>query len=255
MDPHIRNVISDFKAYNNAAAVTADIVAHSMGGDVARMIALEPWFASDDTYGHGPFDKLITIGTPHLGSPIAIDLLQGANQCVREILAGRGKVSLNTVTTSAGIINGAVGDLQGDGFGGSLSPALQQLFDAPQSPFVMARVSAIENGSNLNGLNYSVSEEYLYRICGSSQNDPLALDLTPSNWYNVFGQDSDAVVPILSQLNGRLPAHPGTLSGIIHSRGMLSLGFYGPVELDGGSGVSTVVINLLNEQPGGTDFQ
>ena len=47
-----------------------------MGGDIMRTVASLPTFLSADTYGVGPIDKLITIGTPHLGSPLAIQLLQ-----------------------------------------------------------------------------------------------------------------------------------------------------------------------------------
>ena len=116
VDGQIRQGISDFRHINNAAAVTADVVAHSMGGDIVRTIALGSGFQNNETYGHGPIDKLITIGTPHLGSPLATDLLQDANKCVRQQLAKNGTPSFITVTTSAGPpINGGVGDLQGDG--------------------------------------------------------------------------------------------------------------------------------------------
>jgi len=258
VDTQILKSISDFKSSNNAAGVTADIVAHSMGGVIVRTIALEPWFGSnDDTYGHGPINKLITIGTPHLGSPLATDLLQGANTCIRENLAKYGNDSFITVTTSAGTINGGVGDLQGDGIlNGFLSPALTQLFDAGIPPFPMALVSAIENSSNLSGLPYTLGGAYLYTICGIVEGDPLGLNLTPNGWYNVFGENSDAVVPLMSQLNGGTagPNIP-TLSGVIHSPGMEQLGFYGPTELDPASNVPEAVIYLLDEPPNGPDFQ
>ena len=49
VDEQIRGETKVFRLLNNAAAVTADVVAHSMGGDVVRTDALEPWFSSADT--------------------------------------------------------------------------------------------------------------------------------------------------------------------------------------------------------------
>jgi len=255
VDGGIRQGIADFRHINNAAAVTADVVAHSMGGDIVRTIALGSGFQSNDTYGRGPIDKLITIGTPHLGSPLATDLLQDANKCVRQRLAKKVNPSFITVTTSAGPpINGGVGDLEGDGFGGGLSPALGQLSDAGTLPFAMARVSAItRGGNNLSGLNCTFCWSYvLHEYCSG----PLATSLTSNLWDSVFGQYNDAVVPLLSQLNGGTagPNTP-TLMGVIHSPGLEALNFLPPTELDQGSGVPAQVIYLLNEPPNGSDFQ
>lgn len=229
-----------------------------MGGDIVRTEALLAGFANNDTYGHGPIDKLITIGTPHLGSPLATDLLQDANKCVRQRLAKKVNPSFITVTTSLGPpINGAVGDLQGDGFGDydTLSPALQQLFNAGALPFAMARISAItQGGNNLNNLNCIICwSSALKAVCSP---DPLAIALTPTGWDTLFGQYNDAVVPKLSQLNGGTagPNIP-TLTGVIHSPGLETLDFLPPTELDPDSGVPGQVVNLLNEPPSGSDFQ
>ena len=153
VDGQIRQGVADFRQINNAAAVTADVVAHSMGGDIVRTIALGSGFKNNVTYGHGPINKLITIGTPHLGTPLATDLLQDTNTCVRERLAKNGNASFITVTMGADPpVNGAVGDLDGYGVtGGRLSQALQLLSHAGPPPFAMARVSAAEDLNNLNG--------------------------------------------------------------------------------------------------------
>src|SRR4029077_4672711 len=45
------------------ATVQVDIVARSMGGDVARTLPLLTGFASDNTFGRGIIHKLITIDT------------------------------------------------------------------------------------------------------------------------------------------------------------------------------------------------
>lgn len=259
VDRQIRQFISNFRHSNNVAAVTADVVAHSMGGDIVRTMALQPWFASNDTYGHGPIDKLITIGTPHLGTPLATDLLQDASKCVRQHLAKKRNASFITVTINGVPINGAVGDLQGNGFGMYLSPALQQLFDAGPLPFPMARVSATEDSSNLSGIDCS-PDLFLNCLAGwlrdvLCRNDPLAGALTSTLWEpTVFGQRSDAIVPLISQLNNRTSTIV-TLSGVIHSLGLAKLNFNPPTELDPTFGAVTTVVNLLNEMPNGPDFQ
>lgn len=253
VDTQIRQFIADFRHANNIAAVQADIVAHSMGGDVSRTLPLQQGFLSDDTYGFGPIDKLITVGTPHLGSPLATGLLQGANACTRRLMALSGNVSFLTVTIGGTTVNGAVGDLQGDGFGGGLSGALSA-FQGQQLPFPMAVVSATENANNLAGLNCSgCNASHLRQICGTNPfaGNPLARALTATGWPTVFGQASDAVVPLSSQLNG---GGGSPFDGVIHSGGMERLNFNGPTELDSASNIPSRVIDLLNEASTGTDF-
>ena len=269
VDEQIRGNTKVFRLINNAAAVTADVVAHSMGGDIVRTDALDPLFASNDSYGNGPIDKLITIGTPHLGSPLAIDLLQSANSCVQQELTTNGSPAFFTVTTSAGQINGGVGDLEGYGVPNDfLSPALTNLVNAPHPPFRMALISATEGANNLAGLSCHLGTNncqsaQLYWWCGQIQGDPLALALTPTEWEQmVFGALpnqylSDAVVPLTSQLDGNVSAGPNipTLTGVMHSPGLTSLNFVPPSELDQNGGVPGQVVNLLNEPPSGPDFQ
>lgn len=260
VNTQIRKSISDFKESYDAASVTADIVAHSMGGDIVRTMALNSWFTTNDTYGHGPVNKLMTIGTPHLGSPLATQLLEDSNACVRNQLSDAQKWSFITVTTNTGMINGGVGDLQGDGFGGGLSDALKQLHNAGPLPFPMARLSATTDINNLSSLDCTPSSDWpcdswwLRQIaCPTS---PLATNLTSTLWNTVFGQNNDAVVPIISQLNGgsvgpNVPTQPG----LIHSVGMETLDFSPPTELFSGSAFVSQVITLLNEQPDGCDFK
>ena len=88
----IDSFIGTFKTGANpaaipVAAIQADIIGHSMGGDITRTMPLRESFASDTTYGKGNVHKLITIDTPHLGSPLATQLLLDANECVRDTLA------------------------------------------------------------------------------------------------------------------------------------------------------------------------
>ena len=86
----INNFIANYRTSANVASVKADIVAHSMGGDVSRTMFLLSNFLTNTTFptfGAGPINKLITIATPHLGTPVAADLLASNNACVRNVLA------------------------------------------------------------------------------------------------------------------------------------------------------------------------
>lgn len=103
-----------------AAGVQADIVVHSMGGVIARTIAGQDTFLSGDTFAQGDIHKLITIDTPHLGSPVAIQILADSHGedagCVQNVLADFGDFPLKEVDFSNGgsSATGAVADLEGD---------------------------------------------------------------------------------------------------------------------------------------------
>jgi pimeloyl-ACP methyl ester carboxylesterase len=249
----INNAVLDLENKYNVAAVQADVVSHSMGGLVVRTAASLPGFLGTANYGVGPVHKLITIGTPHLGTPLATQLLQSGNGCVRDFLAAAKLVSLQTATFTV-TLNGAVGDMQGDGVGGGLSAALADL--SSNTPFPMAYIAGSATSGNLSGAG-STSKGLVMRACGTVFSDPLGAALTSQSWPNIFaadptyGHDSDAIVPIRSQLNN----NSGSISpNVIHTADIEQLGFGGPGELEGTNTVPNIVINLLNEASSGSDF-
>ncbi len=65
-----------YKSYRarNVAITRVDVVGHSMGGLLTRKLASEPIFKRVDNYGAGYVRRFVTIGTPHLGSPVAAAL-------------------------------------------------------------------------------------------------------------------------------------------------------------------------------------
>jgi pimeloyl-ACP methyl ester carboxylesterase len=264
----INMIIANYRTSAHVASVKADVVAHSMGGDISRTMLLfnsgginlflnNPVYP---TFGAGPINKLITIATPHLGTPIAGDLLASDNACVRIALAlpAVGDIALQSVTFSGETADGAVYDLEGNGFGGALSPALTAL--EPTQPFRTAYIAGVATSANFDGLDCSISEEgfkcvagLLRLLCGNSRSDdPLAKDLTPDGWPTIFGQDNDAIVPLVSALNKTTSKllYPRT----IHSAALETLNFNGPSVLDSQSGIPNEVIVLLNEFPTGSDF-
>jgi len=56
------------------AAIQADVFGHSMGGVLSRIAAGGNQYRRDRNYGEGDFNKLVTVDSPHHGSPWA-DLL------------------------------------------------------------------------------------------------------------------------------------------------------------------------------------
>jgi hypothetical protein len=75
------------------------------------------------------------------------------------------------------------------------------------------------------------------------------------SWPSVVGGESDALVPVWSQMNipsGANQPPPSslagvtTLHGVVHSAGMRTLGFSGPHELEDAGGAQAVVRILLN---------
>ncbi len=62
-----------------------DIVAHSMGGLLARMLYQQPSYRSSDNFWQGYIRRLITIGTPHFGSNIANVVIANSNSMNRGV--------------------------------------------------------------------------------------------------------------------------------------------------------------------------
>ncbi len=241
----LQAAIHNYGIYWNAAVVQADVVAHSMGGDIARtMPTLTNFLNGSSNYNLGFIHKLITIGTPHLGTQLAVDLLpfgsSDPNKCVRNALWLFKDVSLQSATVNGSPWDGAVGDLQ---LGVSGTQSLPT-----------AHIAGSTTSANLSQLDayFSVSSS-LYNTCGAVSNDPLALRLTPTLWNQEFGGvANDGIVTLISQHNAT--SSTLTFPGVIHSPGIETLNFNPPTELDPASGIPDEVINLLNEQIKGSDF-
>ena len=57
--------------YFSIAASQVDIIAHSMGGLMARGFVQQPDYKKKENYMKGSIHRLITIGTPHFGGPLS----------------------------------------------------------------------------------------------------------------------------------------------------------------------------------------
>lgn len=223
-----------------AAAVQADIVAHSMGGVIARTMALQTTFLGNSTYDQGTIHKLITIDTPHLGSQLAPLLLSPGEEvgCVEDLLSLDGKFVFNTVELA--------------GFSQPISGAMQDLTPGSQALSSVASSNshqlptALIAGVYTQFASLTPTNSFIGGVCSLAQ-DPLARDLTPTGWPAIFsGENNDAIVSETSQLNGLIS--PLVFQNRVHSPGTEHLGFSPPSVLDPDflSGVPSTVISLLN---------
>ena len=178
-------------------------------------------------------------------------MLDNSHACTRNKLAGRGSISFQTATVAGVTQNGGVGDLQGDGYGGNLSPALTNMKQSNDHEVPTAMIAGLATKHNLDGLDtWFVTWLIRHRFC---PNDSLAQNFTSQGWPEIMkggtsgSGDSDGLVTTYSAWNG------GGGSDIlsvdkVHSPGLVKLGFNGPAELDPNSAtnIPAVVIQLLN---------
>jgi triacylglycerol esterase/lipase EstA (alpha/beta hydrolase family) len=244
---------------SGVAAAQADVVAHSMGGLMMRKVENLSGFEDSNSFGVGRIHKLITAGTPYLGSPLATAILN--HPALAQALESKGRLSfgqnVNLTNSSycSGQISttGAIYDLQGDaqGIGDGLSPALNGLMHS-SGHAVLTHVMA----GKMDATNFLFYPPL----------DPPGTAL--SAWSGIFGGwDSDGIVSVTSQLavtSRQLPAGADVTAGLFHSAALLGvkfpvsvfpnpitplewLAFQGLAEFSPQSGIVARVISLLQE--------
>lgn len=248
----IATELVQYRSNFNAAAVRIDVVAHSMGGLIIRNLQSFEAFSGRDSYGQGLVHKIITIGTPHFGSPIATALLPGEttdpNRCVRRLFAFAGLAAYKNVTVDSESFRGAVADISGDGYGQIMNPTLERLRASSRHDIPTALIAGTMDTRNLSGLDCTGCKAALLRFACPS--DFLSTSLTEDKWPAVFRSRSNNSIP---QSDGivSLPSQFAGLSGfvfpgVVHSTGLVkSLSFNGPEELNSPD-VAMQVSDLLN---------
>lgn len=151
-----------------------------------------------------------------------------------------------SVQTTTGGYDGGVGDLEGDvsGTPSSLSQSLQSIQPSTSATSVTiptGLIAASMTSNQLDALALSPNAALIRLWCDAS---PLAADLTPSNWPTVVSSESDAIVPVFSQIAGTSNME-FPLAGDVHSPGTEELGFGSPSELDDPT-IPTEVLQFLN---------
>jgi pimeloyl-ACP methyl ester carboxylesterase len=225
----IKPRIDLYKAAEKVAAVRADVVNHSMGGLMARMLPLlEDAYFRDDNFNLGDVHKVINFGTPNFGTRFAQFLLRSS--CVRTVFAERGMLS----------DQGAVEDLV------PFSRAISQVND-PFSPLQLHQIVAL--ASSFNKQDTETSRGYFYlriRCRRDFQGFPLrdffdTLLRTP---------DHDLIVPAFSQL-AAATTNFTVVPDVIHSRVIPLLIGIGEMESET---ISRRVIELLHTPLRQPDF-
>ncbi|WP_263377201.1 esterase/lipase family protein [Granulicella aggregans] len=173
------------------AGVKADIIAHSMGGLIARNWTLaRKRYYSDDSYGKGRIHKLITLGTPHYGSPFASLAVRPDAQCFRNLSTE--SIPPRILISSAVLLNdktvgGAVGELVGNGLDGKdMNLALEKL-EEESAALPTATIAGKIDG--IQGLEATVILLAIHEKCPAS--DPLAKRFTPSAFSTIFDPAND----------------------------------------------------------------
>jgi hypothetical protein len=196
----IRNAIDDIlKAYHyfSIAASQVDIIAHSMGGLMARGFVQQDDYKVPDNFKKGSIHRLITIGTPHFGGPLSKILYEHRDDwyCFlderKKILRAEECNEPNQLETSYAnsntpIVQGGIKSLIPG------SNAYSHLCQMPVTSYAIAgswRPDATDSYSNQEGVYKAITE-----------NNTFNLD------KDALPDQNDLVVRVTSQLGG-LPYH------------------------------------------------
>jgi len=220
----LQNAILKYKLDKNIAAVQADMLAHSLGGVVARTLPalLTQRFVRNDNFKKGDAHKLITIASPHLGSRMAAQIVSVMNQG-----GSRALDFLEDFFERANGINrpfsaGAVADLNPS------SPFFNRLDPSPLVPshYIVGQATAADKQLDKNK-KYEQVVRWVITGCppsflpGRLGWGGLLCDLfTDSGFTLVFGRtgNHDIFIEQLSQQGGlAFGASASLFAGVVHS--------------------------------------
>jgi pimeloyl-ACP methyl ester carboxylesterase len=175
------------------AAAQADVVGHSMGGLIARELSLsDARFKAPGNANRGMIHRLVSIGTPHLGTPVAAMIASVRDGGTAFFLRGL----LEAFSASLGIPFGAVDDMIPG------SPAMTRLESSALPTHAIAGITTVSNATG-NWISKLYNTLSLGRF--------IAADA-------IFGEANDLVVGESSQRGGRIStATAGVVANVIHS--------------------------------------
>ncbi len=204
------------------AATQADVFGHSMGGILARLYAMDTvagfptHFLRDDNFHQGDIHKLVTVNTPHRGSPLAVLAVNADNS-----LGPLGLVGVFfTLANQRCDLCGAARDLRPD----------SEILRVINSAHVNIPVHAIYGSGGL------VNPFHSYNI------RTLLFLMLPCLYtqQSLFGGPNDAVVSVVSQCGGLPDDNCSEITG--------DCGLHFPIINECPSGASSArAIELLHE--------
>jgi hypothetical protein len=178
----------DYYRSQGLACSQVNVVAHSMGGDLTRRWAKEPTFSSAGNFHHGCVNALVTIDTPHQGSPLAASYKSLQSAMVLEALLAVIDPDQNrpAPATACCVLLAIAGKLYGEGVEDLIpgSPALVGLGETPIPSHAIYGAGGTNSFSNASGsewwfsllpcpqyINTAMfnSEEHDYIVTTSSQ--------------------------------------------------------------------------------------
>lgn len=219
------------------AGVQVDLLGHSMGGVLARHYAQSSQYRRDDNYQQGDFNRVVSVNSPHRGSPWADLLVTG---------------HLNPLV--GGVVDQALASL-----GMPYGPALEDLRE--QSGALQAIARADVRGHALTGTGGSDLIEAvgvagtLADLLSHIPQPPLtqgilramvfvadALGTANAALFN--GRQHDLIVPLESEIGGMPTARTGSFSGLssIHTSATRATDY------------SQRMVTLLNTAPSSASF-
>ncbi len=193
----IQAAVYRLREEKNVAATQADVIGHSMGGLLSRIRVNDATYKSNENFFSGDVHKLITLDSPHRGSPLASWLVQLRDHPIAGVVA-RGAAERLKMP-----IGGALDDLS------SGSPALLAIPAAPVPAHALVGVG----GSDVLTLAPGALGAFYTAM----------LFFTPGNTIWQGGQH-DFVVGRQSQEGGLPPAATTVIGGLdgIHTRNTAS---------------------------------
>ena len=244
--PVIFTRIDWFKSGQNptglpVAAIRADFVVHSMGGVITRYLPKVDGF-NHRTMGYGVVHKLVTIDTPHTGSPLAnrfMDQIPNVTGCLRGILRLGGSLVIKQARLTTGTVNGAAFDLQQNRGG-----ITQEIATQTVRPIPTGLIAGIY--TQWGSLDFPLGPaKAIHGLCGIGANDDIALSLTGTGWPTLMGDQNDAMVTLSSQKAGIQGAGHVLFTGFAHSDALLLLGF-DPPYVTNHPAIADTVLDILN---------
>jgi pimeloyl-ACP methyl ester carboxylesterase len=184
-------------ADQGVSARTVDVVAHSMGALVTRYFLDQGSFRSVNYLYSMPVHRLITIGTPHNGTPLAVTLWNNKNVVLPALTTEPVIVELCAVFSSC---------------------TLGDIFSL-QKKFVDTGVESLQTGLPYTSSLYRYNS--IVGIAPASSTTQFWLDLLISTFLpgstinSIIKENNDTIVPASSQTGN--PLDTTSINGIVHS--------------------------------------